>query len=63
MKEDLSYLGCKWHPQAYDADVCEDCIHDSECYARFMCSMEYFREDLPVNDAFGVMKKIKYPGE
>lgn len=56
--EDLSYLGCKWHPQAYDADVCEGCIHNRECYARFERSMQYFREDLPVKDAFGRMNNV-----
>lgn len=57
MAKDLSKVfACLHKPQAYDADVCCDCIHDMECYERFLKSMEYFKESKPVNDAFGRMR-------
>ena len=59
MKQDLSYLGCKWHPQAYDADICEDCIYDDECYARFLRASKIIGSGKPVKDAFGKMNKTE----
>ena len=58
MAKDYSYLGCKHCPQAYDADVCCDCIYDTECYERFLASMSYFTENKPVNNAFGRLLDI-----
>jgi hypothetical protein len=53
---DFSHFGCKYRPQAYDSDICESCIHDNECYRRYLDAMEIFRSGKPVKDAFGIKR-------